>query len=167
MNETKALFQKIKVRDKRSFEALSDAYGWKLYSHIRSNTKEREQADDVFRRTFSEFYNSLQNYDGDDPIEAMLFSCADRITFESRTEDEIQPADLQHTLSLPIVDSSVYEKKQEPLWLKIFYSICIIVLILGILTAVWVMAWMLMSMNLIPQYDFGYSWFNLHIADLF
>ena len=167
MNETKALFQKIKVRDKRSFEALSDAYGWKLYSHIRSNTKEREQADDVFRRTFSEFYNSLQDYDGDDPIEAMLFSCADRITFESRTEDEIQPADLQHTLSLPIVDSSVYEKKQEPLWLKIFYSICIIVLILGILTAVWVMAWMLMSMNLIPQYDFGYSWFNLHIADLF
>ena len=165
MDETKALFQKIKGRDKRSFEALSDAYGWKLYSHIRSRTEDREKADRIFSQTFSAFYQDLQSYEGEDPIEAMLFACADRIgtgcTEETVSKDQKIP------VPLPKVDPTIYAEKKEPLWLKIFYSLCIIVLVLGILAAVWVMAWMLMSMNLIPEYDFGYSWFNLHIADLF
>lgn len=173
MDETKALFKKIRGRDKRSYEALSDAYGWKLYSHIRSCTDDREKADRIFSQTFSAFYNELQHYEGEDPIEAMLFACADRIGCKAREDEEkaaeIGPWALGHEMNfmLPKVDSAVLAEKKEPLWLKIFYGLCIIVLILGILAAVWVMAWMLMSMNLIPEYDFGYSWFNLHIADLF
>ena len=165
MDDTKALFQKIKGRDKRSFEALSDAYGWKLYSHIRSCMEDREKADRIFSQTISAFYQDLKHYEGEDPIEAMLYACADRIGSGSK-QDEKAP-DVEEKTTLPKVDSSIYEEKKEPLWLKIFYSLCIIVLVLGILAAVWVMAWMLMSMNLIPEYDFGYSWFNLHIADLF
>ena len=167
MDETKAIFQKIRGRDKRSFAALSDAYGWKLYSHIRSRTEDREKADRIFSKTFSNFYEDLQHYEGDDPIEAMLFACADRIGSGCRQDEEELRTGKRPEIPLPRVDPSVYENKKEPLWLKIFYGLCIIVLIAGILAAVWVMAWMLMSMNLIPQYDFGYSWFNVHIADLF
>ena len=167
-DETKVLFKKIKGRDKRSFEVLSDAYGWKLYTHIRSCTDDRVKADRIFSQTFSEFYQELQQYDGEDPIEAMLFSCADRIGCKDN-EEENKKADMcpEPVLSLHPVHPDVYGKKKEPLWLTIFYGFCIVVLIFGILAAVWVMAWMLMSMNLIPEYDFGYSWFNLHIADLF
>ena len=173
MDEIKALFKKIKGRDKRSFEVLSDAYGWKLYTHIRSGTEDREKADRIFSQTLSVFYNELQDYDGEDPIEAMLFACADRIGCKNR-EEEVKSAEIgpwtlgqEANFMLPNVDGVIINQIKEPLWLKIFYGLCIIILIFGILAAVWVMAWMLMSMQLIPEYDFGYSWFNLHIADLF
>ena len=141
MDETKALFQKIKGRDKRSFEALSDAYGWKLYSHIRSRTEDREKADRIFSQTFSAFYQDLQHYEGEDPIEAMLFACADRIGSGYKHDEEAATMVGKPPIPLPKVDSSIYEEKKEPLWLKIFYILCIIVLVLGILAAVWVMAW--------------------------
>lgn len=37
----------------------------------------------------------------------------------------------------------------------------------GILCMLWVIAGLLMDMGLIPSFDLGYSWFNLHIAPWF
>ena len=173
MDGTKMLFKKIRGRDKASFEALNDAYGWKLYSHIRKHTEDRAEADRIFNDSFGNFYQALESYEGDDPIEALLFSCADRAgrrqPVREEKEKEIGPWTMgsESGFSLPKVDPGIYDGKKEPFWLSVFYGICIVLLIAGILAAVWVMLFMLMSMNLIPQTDLGYSWFNLHIADLF
>ena len=173
MDGTQVLFKKIRGRDRSSFEALLENYGWKLYSHIRQHTKDRGEADRIFSEAFSCFYDRLEGYEGEDPIEALLFSCADQAAGRKKElPAEKQPLGpwalgQESGFSLPPVDPSVYGEKQEPLWLKIFYGICIAVLIFGILAAVWVMAWMLMSMNLIPELDLGYSWFNENIAHLF
>ena len=173
MDETRALFKKVKGRDRQSFDALSDHYGWKLYSYIRRNAKDRAEADRIFSDTVALFYDSLESYEGSDPVEALLFSCADRARgFRGNPEGEAEKIG-QWTMgreadfSLPPVDPSAFRREKEPLWLRIFYSICIVLLIAGILAAVWIMLYMLMSMNLIPGMDLGYSWFNAHIADLF
>ena len=171
MDGTRALFKKIKGRDRQSFDALSESYGWKLYSHIRNHTEDRAEADRIFNETFSLFYDALEDYEGDDPIEAMLFFCADRAGCRKNSDGEADMGqwEIGHEagFQLPQVDPKVYEKRKEPLWLRIFYSVCIVLLIFGILAAVWIMVYMLMSMNLIPSADLGYSWFNAHIADLF
>ena len=173
MDGTRSLFQKIRGRDRDSFEKLSEAYGWKLYAHIRSSTPDREQADRIFAETFPVFYDMVESYEGDDPIEAMLFSCADRAcraqALSAREKQNLGPWTIAHEagFSLPPVEEKLFKKEKEPLFLRIFYGLCILILIAGIAAAVWIMLWMLMSMNLIPSLDLGYSWFNANIADLF
>lgn len=173
MDGTRALFKKIMTRDRSSFETLSENYGWKLYSYIRRNSPDKETAERVFSDTFSRFYDTLENYQGDDPIEAMLYACADDVSVQKTEDRENGSTAGQWSIgheagfALPEVDLKKYEKKKEPLGIRIFYGICIALLILGILAALWIMVWMLMSMNLIPYLDLGYSWFNAHIANLF
>ena len=69
--------------------------------------------------------------------------------------------------SLPEVEIEGDAPKKESLALKLFYGLCIVLLIIGIAAALWIMLYMLMSMNLIPQMDLGYSWFNENIMSIF
>ena len=177
MEDLKALFRTVRGRDRASFDALSEAYGWKLYSHIRKNTEDREEADRIFSETFDSFYDAVEDYEGNDPIEALLFSCADRLLPESRPGDGSRKnADTMGRWAIgqeagftlpPVPPDTLESPKKESAWVTVFYVFCIILLVIGIAAAVWVMLWMLMSMNLIPEMDLGYSWFNQHILEIF
>ena len=174
MDETRALFKKVKGRDAASFDALSENYGWKLYSYIRKNTQDRASADRIFSDTFSRFYDAVEGYEGEDPIEALLFSCADQSAGEASIPEKGEERPMgqwaigqEAGFSLPPVHAQGTMEKRDPLWLRLFYGISIVLLVIGILAALWIMAYMLMSMNLIPAADIGYSWFNTHIANLF
>lgn len=174
MDGTKELFKKIKGRDRESFDMLSQNYGWKLYSYIRKNTSDRAAADRIFSETFQNFYDLLNGYQGDDPIEAMLFGCADQLVADGGEASPKLPKDMgqwaighEAGFSLPEVELKEAPAKKETLGMKLFYGLCIILLIIGIAAAIWIMLYMLMSMNLIPQVDLGYIWFNEHVMNLF
>ena len=47
------------------------------------------------------------------------------------------------------------------------FGLCVALLVLGMAAALWVILGLLMNMNLIPQIDLGYEWFNLHVAPWF
>ncbi len=173
MDDTKAIFKKIKSADRNSFEALSERYGWKLYSYIRRNSPDRETADRIFSESIGRFYAGIENYHGDDPVEAMLFFCADQASRGKKAgtvpQENMGQWQIGHEagFTLPPVDLSMIKRRKEPVWLRVFYGVCIVILVLGILAAAWIMIWMLMNMHILPEMDLGYSWFNQHIMRLF
>lgn len=171
MDATKALFKKIKGRDRSSFQLLTETYGWKLYSYIRRNTASRETADRIFSETFARFYDSMEDYGSEDPIETMLYLYADMVGNASLTEENTELSRWQiaqeNGFALPEVKLPKGHGKAGSRWLNFFYGVCIVLLLLGILAAFWILAWMLMDMNILPMWDLGYSWFNTHIANWF
>ena len=173
MDQSNALFKKIKGRDRSSFEALSENYGWKLYSYIRRNTEDRATADRIFSNTFSAFYDAVGKYESEDPIETMLYICADQAScgekLASHQNTEMSQWAIGHEagFSLPEVMPQEEKKAKESVGMKIFYFICIFLLVVGIAAAVWILLWMLMNMDLMPWLDLGYTWFNQHILDIF
>ena len=64
-----------------------------------------------------------------------------------------------------IFDES-YQKKEKPR-AKGSHGFSIVLLILVSLLLLWVVAGVAMTMQWIPAYDLGYSWFNLHVFKLF
>ena len=171
MDATKALFKKIKGRDRNSFRLLTETYGWKLYSYIRRNTANRETADRIFSETFERFYDSMEEYGSEDPIETMLYLYADIVGDASSADNNTSLSRWQiareNDFSLPEVRISKGHEATKNCWISFFYGVCIVLLLLGILAAFWILTWMLMDMTIIPKLDLGYSWFNAHIANWF
>ena len=222
MDETKALFNKIKRKDSGSFNLLTETYGWKLYSYIRRNVTDRETADRIFNDTLARFHASAQNYDCEDPIEAMLCLYADEIAktvSDTKPHSQEQPdQDLHSGVEMPekvphgvaapvfsdssaagedavfsIADqpeapwsigsgekfdfpddkprkrrNSSREKKQSGSFVaSFFYVLCIILLVIGIVAALWFLIGILADMQILPDWDLGYSWFNDHIINWF
>ena len=167
MDDTKLIFEKIRHRDNDSFHILTENYGWKLYSYIRKNTESRELADQIFSETLSKFQENAEKYDSSDPIEAMLCLYADTLYEEHRRAG---------TSGLPGSQNPAYSsaagnvppKKKHKAGAAILYTICILLLLAAIAAALWFLVGMLVDMSILPQeWDFGYSWFNLNIADIF
>lgn len=225
MDETRELFNRIKRKDKGSFDQLTENYGWKLYSYIRGKVKDREQADRIFNDTLARFHASAEKYQSDDPIEAMLCLYADEIS-ESREQsasitseapmgtaadktDGIAKPHPQTPVILPTSESFSAVRQEalavdEP-WsigcgrefhfpddrkktrtkkteitiepvkdedgrsglASFFYVLCVILLVLGILAAVWFLVGILVSMQVLPAWDLGYNWFNEHVIPWF
>lgn len=172
--ETNDLFNRIKARDQDAFKQLTEDYGWKLYARIRKTTDNRDKADLIFKRTFSRFYNSMEEYDSDDPIEAMLCVYADVITKELAPKpvnfpSRIPGADPASTAAQPEFSEEPEDKpkKAHSPAATFFYVVGVIVLVLGIAAALWIMAGLLMDLNVLPEFDLGYEWFNANIAPWF
>ena len=168
MDDFKILFDRIRNRDKASFQILTETYGWKLYSYIRKNVESRELADEVFSETLSRFQNNAEKYDTQDPIEAMLCLYADEIQKEHAAG---APAVVQQR-AFPAqafeADPAPVKKKKCSVLAGFFYTICILVLLAAIAAALWFLIGMLVDMEILPAaWDFGYSWFNENIANLF
>ena len=173
MDETRSLFKKMKSRNHGSFQTLSDSYGWKLYSYIRKNCQDRDAADRIFADTVEKFYASVDSYQGDDPIEALLYACADEVRQREPSENpgggEMSQWSIGHEsgFSLPEVDEKTICRKKGSAGKTVFFTLCMIVLIIAIAAALWILLWMLMEMKVVPDLDLGYSWFNEHIAWIF
>ena len=72
------LLQKIKDKDREAFMQLMRLYGEKLYSRLLSSLGDRALADTAFKDALVEFYNTLSRSGGEDVVEALLNSYADR-----------------------------------------------------------------------------------------
>ena len=172
--ETNDLFNRIKARDQDAFKQLTEDYGWKLYARIRKTTDNRDKADLIFKRTFSRFYNSMEEYDSDDPIEAMLCLYADVITKELAPKPVNFPSRVSGADSASAAELTEFTEEPAPSPQKahspfatFFYVLGVILLVLGIAAALWIMAGLLMDLNILPEFDLGYEWFNANIAPWF
>ena len=184
--ETNDLFNRIKAKDREAFKQLTEEYGWKVYSRIRETTEDRDQADLIFNKTFSRFYNTIEDFDSNDPIEAMLCVyaavVADEMEKSAAEGKEVRLEENEIPVTQDLVpdvealaqgtDSKKKEKKEKKArkhsgFVSFLYVIGILLLIAGIAAAVWVMAGLLMDLNILPDMDWGYSWFNANIADWF
>ena len=70
------LLDRIKERDMTAFHYLTQDYGWKLYSHLKTRFQDKEALDAALNETLSKFYNTIAG--SDDVIEALLISFADQ-----------------------------------------------------------------------------------------
>ena len=163
--ETNELFKRIREKDQEAYRELTEDYGWKLYGRIRKTTDDRDQADLIFRETFSRFYNSMEHYDCDDAIDAMLCVYAAMVT-EELAQNQLPASD-----ALPVQDKKGKKKKKAKKSHSgigtFFYVIGVILLLAGIAAALWVMAGLLMDLQILPEFDLGYEWFNANIAPWF
>lgn len=79
----------------------------------------------------------------------------------SQTEQPTQP----ETELIDETDEPVQPAKQKKSKVGLFFGIG--GLSLGILAALWVISGILMSLDILPDFDLGYQWFNMNIAPWF
>lgn len=183
MDQTRELFNRIRSRDKDSFQVLTENYGWKLYSYIRKKEDNREAADQLFSDTLARFHNNVDQYGCEDPIEAMLCLYADEL-MEKEPARQAAPQEMYCTPHVPVsappqpmtapqaapVQKPKPKKKHSAgaFFANFFYVLCILFLVIGILAALWFLTGILVDMNVLPSHwDLGYSWFNENIANWF
>ena len=167
--ENNELFQRIKANDQEAFRELTDKYGWKVYSRIRKSTEDREKADLIFKKAFADFFESMKDSDTEDVIEAML------CVYAAMAADDIEKAEADNkkegtpetaVTGLPEVTEAP-KKKKRSFFSRLLYTLNVLLLVAGIVIALWAMAGLLMSLDILPELDLGYSWFNANIANWF
>lgn len=146
------LLKRIKNRDMNAYLRLTNDYGLKLYSHLRTRLDDKDAVEEAFKRTLNSFYQSLTADDDQDPIDAILCAYADRTCEQMRQE----AASINPTVQKASRRSG-----------NVGFVIGITILGLGILAAAWVIVGLLMDMNLIPGFDLGYEWFNSNVTPWF
>ena len=147
------LLTKLMHRDTDAFLKMTDIYSWAVYSQIRKKVSDPEAADALFQKTMDGFYRSLHESQTEDPLEAMLLVYADSVI--EKYEDGCGKDIVQ---SIKVVDKPV--KRCSGGFATIFLLACIVIVL-------WVIAGLLMGLNLIPAVDLGYTWFNANITRLF
>lgn len=144
---------KLMRRDTEAFLKMTDKYSWPVYSKIRKKVSDPEVADALFQKTMDGFYRSLHESQTDDPLEAMLLVYADSIIekHEGGCGEGI-------VYSTKAADKPA--KRGSGGLVTVFLLLCIAAVL-------WVIAGLLMDMNLIPAVDLGYAWFNANITQMF
>ena len=166
------LLDRMMQRDTDAFLEMTERYGWSVYSFIRRQHPDKEIADKIYNHTMNRFYHALQNPDCDDPVEALLCALSQNVSVAPGEQiaagvvcspfgTEDQPPRIT-MISGDVQPAEVPRKKPG-----LFFTLGLILLILAILTVVWCIVGLLMSMDVIPGFDFGYSWFNSHFFQLF
>ena len=147
------LLMKLMRRDTDAFLKMTDKYSWPVYSQIRKKVSDPEVADALFQKTMDGFYRSLHESQTDDPLEAMLLVYANGVI------EKHEGASGEH-----IVYSTKTAEKTEK---RRSGGFAAFLLLTAIVIVLWVIAGLLMDMNLIPAVDLGYAWFNANITQMF
>lgn len=171
--ETLEMLNRVKSKDSKAFCQLTEDYGWKVYSCIRERIGDADQVNAAFHETFSDFSSDLTSQDGSDAVEALLLAYADRVC--SRMENASAKPAKAAPYAVPVPEAFRAEPSAEKKKTKepghgqgrIWFGLCVAVLLLGIAAAVWTILGLLMDMGYVPELDLGYSWFNVHIAPWF
>ena len=146
------LLDRIKERDMAAYHHLTQDYGWKLYSYLKTRFQDKETLDAVFNETLNKFYNTIAG--SDDVIEALLYSFADQ------TCQTMMPGKT-------IAVAKGNTKKASGKVGTILFYVSFGFLLFGIFAALWVIVGLLMGLGIMPELDLGYSWFNANVFPWF
>ena len=163
------LLDRIQGRDPDAFLEMTERYGWAVYTAIRQKHPDLAEADRIYDETMNSFYNSLSRSAAEDPVEALLCAFAEHVSpvnadssgkFGNHRE---APPQLQlRCQELPVQNVRKCSGMKH-FWMGALFFLVVIVL----LTLLWLTAGVMMAMDYIPFYDFGYSWFDANIFDFF
>lgn len=161
------LLNRIRKRDVNAYLELTQTYGWKLYSHLRAKFDDRELTDAAFNETLTNFYNAIAGGTGDDAVESLLLAYADQTCQKLKQTSKV-PAQSADTPKPRLAQEPVEaDTKSSGKSSGLGFGLGVGILVLGILAALWVIVGLLMDMNILPELDLGYSWFNTAIAPWF
>lgn len=73
------MLRKINNKDADAFNEFMNTYGMRVYSRLLRQLGDKTLADEAFKKTMLEFFDAVSHYEGDDIVEAMLFTRADEV----------------------------------------------------------------------------------------
>lgn len=183
------LLNRIKNKDREAFVEFMKKYGEALYDNLLQKLGDRRLADAAFKETMIGFYKSLTENKGDDAVSALLSGYADIVSGRIRQDylgDIIEKtADCaEHSqvvkLPLPVPEKEEIaveeaeiefsepscEETTEPISRAKWY---LLVAVLGVCSAIilWIIIGLLCSMDVLPELNLGYNWFNNNISEWF
>lgn len=147
--DSNELLNRLKDRDMGAYHLLTEHYGWKLYSYLKTRFKDKEQVDAAFNESLHQFYSTIAG--SEDAVEALLFSFADRIC-----------ENMKHNQNI-----TVPEQKSSGKMGTVLFTVAFSILLLGIFVTLWVIIGILMDLGIMPELDLGYSWFSDHVFPWF
>ena len=75
--DTNSLLERIRSKDRDAFMQLMQTYGRGLYTRLLSQLGDKVLADAAFKETLVGFYNALVRSEGEDAVQALLYSYGD------------------------------------------------------------------------------------------
>ena len=170
------LLDRMREHDAEAFLEMTDRYGWTVYSFIRKKYADKETADRIYSDTMQAFCQALQMPGCEDPLEALLCAFSEKISgpMDPPEQREKDAADGEYDPEFPrigLCEEAAEEDCSPDSGMKrnsgILSAVGMIFVTAGILVMLWVILGLLMSLELIPAADLGYSWFNANIARWF
>ena len=162
------LLERMQSKDPGAFLDMTERYGWAVYSTIRQKHPDQAVADRIYDETMNSFYHYLSQSTAEDPLEALLCAYADHVSpvedvcGKARQCSDAPPQLQRRPQEFPA------QNVRKSSGLKTFWMVLLVLLILVVLLALlWLTAGVMMAMEYIPFYDFGYSWFDANIFDFF
>lgn len=190
--DTNSLLERIRSKDRDAFMQLMQTYGRGLYTRLLNQLGDKVLADAAFKETLVGFYNALVRSEGEDAVQALLYSYGDitgdrilesslaQVINETVSETQLTPEPepesplaRQAGVPEPEENEEAADEKQEAApgkeenragwWL----GLAVGGLSVAILAALWVIAGLLMDMGLLPELDLDYEWFSANVAPWF
>lgn len=157
-------------RDMDAFLEMTDKYSWAVHSYIRGKISDKRKVEAVFNETMNSFYKGLHENQDKDPMEALLLIYADKVcqaaVDQSFPEDPVIEENFRPGKSGMVADTPVQHSEPKKKG-GFFFSLAVILLLAAIVAVIWFIIGQLMSMNLIPSYDLGYTWFHTNVFPWF
>lgn len=157
--DTKDLLDRIRNKDVDAYAQFLSLHGGRVHTQLLRQMGDREAADTAFRRAASGFYRLLTREDSGEALALLLSIYAGSLT---QFPAPVTPA--SECRGLPAPQDAPFAR---PPWSRLGLGFCAGLLSLGIAAALWVIAGLLMDMNLVPTLDLGYAWFDCHIFPWF
>lgn len=182
------LLNRVKNKDRDAFVELMKKYGEKLYAKLLENLGDRRLADAAFKETMIGFYKSLTENDGDDAISSLLSGYAETVSSRMQIdylEDIIEKtADCAENsefgrLGLPVPKVKEVEAENiidqihdsdisdNPTISRSGWFLAVTTLSVCALIVLWIIIGLLCSMDVLPNINLGYEWFNNNVAEWF
>ena len=182
---------RISRNDTGAFRELMQTYGKGVYLALFERSGDRQLAVAATKRAFITLYAELNARPGVDPAENLLTlralteqeraleaersAIADDVLCAHDAKRETKPcarfaANEERATAIDFSGADEEEPCENTIRQKRSGAgriIAAAALSLGIVAALWVIAGLLMSMELIPQAPLGYAWFNANVAQWF
>ena len=152
--EINELRQRARMRDMNAYLELSNEYGWKLYSYLQKNIKDKNKLSETYDLVLRGFYDGLSENTRQGSIESLLYETADRFCRAQYPNPKIAKS------------ANANPVKQKPADRVIFWPVFLLLIILNC-GCLWVIAGLLMDMGILPVIDLGYSWFHMNVFPWF
>ncbi|MBQ9082324.1 MAG: hypothetical protein IJY28_02360 [Clostridia bacterium] len=150
------LLKNLTSGDPEAFQQFYDQYSLPVYRYILDRTGDAERTHRLWQETFRSLPDLLQNTTQPDPMLLLLTVLADRRI------DLLNAIEAFHVSE--VVPDSVQKRAASR---RTGLIILLVGLILVGILALWVATGFLMALDVLPAYDWGYSWFNRVFFRLF
>ena len=166
------LLDRISTGDRDAFVQLMREYGPALYFRLLDRLGDRTLADAAFRQIMLDFHRKLTASGEKDAVAALLVNEADAVSRQllldsmegliAHTAEEAFSVELMPETTQ--MDSLQEDAPEKP---GVLWWTAVTLLILCTLLVCWVIIGLLVSMEVLPRLDLGYSWFDANIAQWF